>query len=642
MLTILATSCRCTGYYNEKTDKRNTFQVVISDGTNDKFGPDNNVCFCYGDMDWTTGSASGGSNGFDGVPATAGINRGVNGNYVQLGRFSRPGTLHDGAGGSVDGVDWLDFQGYENFAEGAMASAPVCFDARLDNIAPVVTGFPVDQILANTCGVKLEFNLTFATPELDQAIKATIPVDLPAGMILTEERRPNGESVSVNIKWTPANGQDGTYDLVFKAQDNYVIPAIVEKTLSIKVLGGSCGANDDPPEMCVELDNIEFTCNESPSPLCTPYRSPDHCPADRSFPLLVQDREALVQKYYIDAANQEENDLDGHWFQHLEDKGAAYAFTRNNSIPTPPIYCCTDDAEQLDQCFGAGNGRGAPPNNFVIRAAGMHSTRGIYVFPEGFGGKELISQKVMSLSDVEAELSTMQPIATKIIVEKFISGRGNLSGPPTLPTEFKFHVFNGKIGSISIFYNRGSDCPCYLEVDDDWERLDKHGCFVPSFPMGQNNDGDTCFDIDFKAGELNPYTFKDFDLCGPVERPDSCVWNKMVDIATTLSEKIGVYMRIDMFLTDDDQIYVQEYTRNHNGGLRHCASKKKADGCIDSCILGAMWKNSGGDATFGGPKLPTPALLVDYQSLSGEDQCDVISMANMKADFSSQECRNAV
>eukprot|EP00545_Synedropsis_sp_CCMP1620_P004640 CAMPEP_0119006542 /NCGR_PEP_ID=MMETSP1176-20130426/2347_1 /TAXON_ID=265551 /ORGANISM="Synedropsis recta cf, Strain CCMP1620" /LENGTH=872 /DNA_ID=CAMNT_0006958459 /DNA_START=29 /DNA_END=2647 /DNA_ORIENTATION=- len=635
------------GYYNEKTDLRNTFQVIISDGTVEKFGIGNggfnNVCFCYGDMDWSTGSASGGVDGFDGVPATAGINRGINNNYVQLGRFSKTGTVHDGPGGSVDGVDWLDFQGYENFAEGAMASSPVCFDARLDNIAPVVTGFPMDQILAGTCGIKLEFDLTFATPELDQEINAQLPTNIPLGMIVTEERRPNGESVNVKISWTPASDQAGVYDLKFTAQDNYVTPAIVEKILSIKVVGGSCGAGDELPDSCTPIDDQQqMLCEDNPKPHCTPFRSPDHCPADESFPLLVKDREDLVQKYYTDLEIGDGNDLGGHWFQHLEDKGAAYAFTRNNSVPTPPIYCCTDDSEQLNRCFEAGRGRGSPATNFVIRASGLHSTRGIYVFPDGFDGVELISGKSMTIDDVEAELSTMEPIASKIIVEKFIDGRGGApSGSgPKLPTEFKFHVFNGKIGSVSIFYNRGGDCPCYLEVDDEWERLDKYGCFVPSFPMGKNTDGDTCFDIDFDAGTLNPYTLKGFDLCGPVQKPSDCAWNKMVDIAQTLSSEIGVYMRIDMFLTDDDQIYVQEYTRNHNGGLRHCAAKQKADGCIDSCVLGSMWKNAGGENMFGGPLTVAPDIMQMYQDATvGEEQCDVISMANMKPDFSAQDCR---
>jgi hypothetical protein len=48
----------------------------------------NNVAFCYGDMQWTTGSASqGGTGGFGGVPSTVGVNKGDGTNFIQIGRF---------------------------------------------------------------------------------------------------------------------------------------------------------------------------------------------------------------------------------------------------------------------------------------------------------------------------------------------------------------------------------------------------------------------------------------------------------------------------------------------------------------------------------------------------------------------------
>lgn len=264
------------GYYNENTDKRNTFQVVVSDGTNPKFnGLGNNVCFCYGDMDWSTGSASGGIDGFNGVPATAGINRGISDNYVQMGRFGIPGDAYDGPGNATDGVDWLDFQGYVHPEDGATTSA-VCFDARFNNIAPVVTGFPTeDKAIGTTCSdIGLEFSLTFATPEIDQRILVTLPTDLPTGMNLTMTESENAESIQVHIKWFPSTGQEGTYLLNFVAQDDFVVPAIVYKTLDIQVVRGTCGAEDpeDLPTMCVPVN--ETDCEGSPKPYCTPYRNP--------------------------------------------------------------------------------------------------------------------------------------------------------------------------------------------------------------------------------------------------------------------------------------------------------------------------------------------------------------------------------
>ncbi|MFZ1658062.1 MAG: nidogen-like domain-containing protein, partial [Flavobacteriales bacterium] len=42
------------GYYSMESDKLNTFQLIISDGTDPVIPGGNNVSFCYGSMQWTT------------------------------------------------------------------------------------------------------------------------------------------------------------------------------------------------------------------------------------------------------------------------------------------------------------------------------------------------------------------------------------------------------------------------------------------------------------------------------------------------------------------------------------------------------------------------------------------------------------
>src|SRR5262249_40873786 len=95
------------GYYNQRADHLNTFQVAISDGTNPHMGLGNNVCFSYDDMDWTTGEASGGVGGVGGTPATVGVNAGNGSDFFQFGRFDHHGNDYDGPGGNNDGVDAL-------------------------------------------------------------------------------------------------------------------------------------------------------------------------------------------------------------------------------------------------------------------------------------------------------------------------------------------------------------------------------------------------------------------------------------------------------------------------------------------------------------------------------------------------------
>ena len=96
------------GYYGSHTDKLNTFELIFTDGTDPLIGLGNTVAFSYADMAWTTGDASNGVNGFDGYPATVGINKGDNVAFAQIGRFDHPGIDYDGPFDNSDGVDWLD------------------------------------------------------------------------------------------------------------------------------------------------------------------------------------------------------------------------------------------------------------------------------------------------------------------------------------------------------------------------------------------------------------------------------------------------------------------------------------------------------------------------------------------------------
>lgn len=117
------------GYFSNMTDKLNTFQLILSDGTDPVVGIGNNVAFCYKEMEWTTGAASSGVNGFGGVPATVGSNRGNGTDFVQFGQFDQPGGAYDGPFGLSDGVDWLDF-GTFKFNSCVSGS----------NVAPILSG----------------------------------------------------------------------------------------------------------------------------------------------------------------------------------------------------------------------------------------------------------------------------------------------------------------------------------------------------------------------------------------------------------------------------------------------------------------------------------------------------------------------
>ncbi|MFL5752855.1 MAG: nidogen-like domain-containing protein [Bacteroidia bacterium] len=157
------------GYYNQHVDKRCTFQLIISNGTDTLIPGNDNVAFCYGNMDWTTGDASSGTNGFGGIAATVGNNKGNGTNFFQIGRFDQPGSAYTGNQNTppANGVDWLD-------------NRQIFLDAcgSGNNIPPVPINGATPGCLPDTfqlcsTGDTLLLNLSFAGPETNQTITIT-------------------------------------------------------------------------------------------------------------------------------------------------------------------------------------------------------------------------------------------------------------------------------------------------------------------------------------------------------------------------------------------------------------------------------------------------------------------------------------
>lgn len=195
------------GYYDERADKVNTFQVMISDGTNAAMGDGNNICFCYDDMQWTTGDNSSGAGGFLGVPATVGINRGSANTFFQVGRFNQPGAAYDGPFGAADGVDFLD-------------GTSLCFNASGLNVPPIPLGFPLDDRVNVQCDETLEQTLQFLSPEPPQTTSVAIadPDGAEAsGLVINNTP---GNLARVDLTWTPDAADAGAHVLTFTATDS--------------------------------------------------------------------------------------------------------------------------------------------------------------------------------------------------------------------------------------------------------------------------------------------------------------------------------------------------------------------------------------------------------------------------------------
>jgi hypothetical protein len=324
---------------------------------------------------------------------------------------------------------------------------------------------------------------------------------------------------------------------------------------------------------------------------------------------LIQNRTASVRNNPTGVSSE------GYWFHYLEDKVAAYLLSAEQGVSAPEIFCCVTSASELSSCLL--NDVPSTVDGVVIKATNFHSSQGVYVLvpnPAGNGTINLLDNSITSYAEVVAELSLMQ--ATKIIVEEFVG--------VSLPTEYKFHVVNGEVVAIDIITGRGADCPCYAVVDKDWNRLDQFGCFEPGGVGSVETNG--CTAIDFITGKRRAGPVKkDLYVCDDDSIPsdlDECLKQEMLDIALDAGSRIGVYIRVDMFVVGG-KVFVQEYTTNHMNGLRHCASKfDPLTGCIDSCFIGRAWNAAG--APFGGGPTTVPSALTGFYALTPQEQCDLL------------------
>ncbi len=149
------------GYYSQQVDKTVTLQLIFTDGNSPLLSAGNNVGFFYEDMNWTTGGASQGTNGFGGTPMTVGVDNGDNTNGFQLGRFDHVGGSYDGPFGASDGIDWLDNKSF---------MFNVC---NSSNIPPVINGFQVCGDTLRIClGDSLPINFDVLAVEQNQAAGA--------------------------------------------------------------------------------------------------------------------------------------------------------------------------------------------------------------------------------------------------------------------------------------------------------------------------------------------------------------------------------------------------------------------------------------------------------------------------------------
>lgn len=301
---------------------------------------------------------------------------------------------------------------------------------------------------------------------------------------------------------------------------------------------------------------------------------------------------------------------DGYWYPALDDKLVTKLFLSEAGFNVPELYYCSTDMLNGLSDF-------TPPagtSSFVVKALGLHSDAGIFVLPNGFGGTELLTGQVMTMADVQNALGVSG--ATEFIVEAYIGD------PVSLSDEYKFQMFNETVGSIVYSANRGSECECFSELDADWNRVDTHGCVRPG-DHTEFQDGTTCPVLNTRRGLT--VQMKSQDICTNAPPPEPAIFDALTTTAQQVSNLVGVYMRVDMYVDAQGNVVVGELTPNHTNGRVHCTVVwNKYEACYDPCHLGGLWaENSPNTATgllHGGEATPIPDVFTTVGT-EFEDMC---------------------
>ena len=187
---------------------KNTFEVIIRRNTVTPI-PTPDIIFAYGDMQWTTGTASGGNGGFGGIPATVGVNQGGGtGNYIQTGRFNAstnapPQSTYSGS--TYSGLNWLN---------GRCADYTI---APTGNLPPTATGFPNNNTITVNQGQTVTLTPQFAGPEAGQTTTVAYNTNSLCNSTVTIN---SDASPIATVTVTGAACNIGTHNISFQATDD--------------------------------------------------------------------------------------------------------------------------------------------------------------------------------------------------------------------------------------------------------------------------------------------------------------------------------------------------------------------------------------------------------------------------------------
>ncbi|HTA84126.1 MAG TPA: nidogen-like domain-containing protein [Bacteroidia bacterium] len=182
------------GYYSEQDSLLNSFQVIITNGNSPIIPKGNNVEFCYGNMQWTSGWDTASTNGIGGAPATVGANKGDSTNYIQFGLFDNNGNNYAGQYPTApyDGISWLNGRSF-------------FFNTCASALPPIVTGISACDTIVVCMGDTVDLEFSYLAPNSKDSVRSALLPAIPPGASIIYNHPGNTDSLIVQIIASSSN-----------------------------------------------------------------------------------------------------------------------------------------------------------------------------------------------------------------------------------------------------------------------------------------------------------------------------------------------------------------------------------------------------------------------------------------------------
>lgn len=197
------------------------------------------------------------------------------------------------------------------------------------------------------------------------------------------------------------------------------------------------------------------------------------------------------------------------WQCKLSNKYNAREFAKKHNCRVPELYWKGKDCGSIN--FDA------LPLNYVIRPTNGHSLQCVYLFKNSIN---LLDGKKYPEEDIKENLkkALQNNLHVELLIEEFVKTE---AGEYQIPDDYKFYMFNGKIGCIQVINRLACSKGFTTWYNEEWKLLPN---LTINYPDGEEQQAPRCL-------------------------------SQMIEAAKTLSKIYKIFCRIDFYATDKGAVF---------------------------------------------------------------------------------------